>query len=217
MKLPLPPPTKEPQVTICPSKFKSAANALRKLSIAKKRDASWAPPLSIRPTLATLISELELLYPFVGGNEAAAATAGSRDPRHAKYNFEDMNNAYTVFNDYRHALENAYRQIILAMEAHRMLAPHPSGSVSRAQVALLCDRFDWIESLTIHVEPAIVHEIALSSGVWSTPYANLQTRVDESAVARTLRDRSIDEYFKTYFLYERIYEEIDFLESTQTK
>lgn len=174
-------------------------------------------PLSIRPTLATLIPELELLYPLVGADAVTAATFGSRDPRHAKYNFDDMTNAYTVFNDYRHALENAYRQIIVAAEAHRMLAPHQSVSISRAQVALLRDRFDWIEGLTIHVEPAIVHEIALSSGVWSTPYANLDSRIDESAVAQALRDRSIDEYFKTYFLYERIYEEVDFLENMYTE
>ncbi|HVJ63709.1 MAG TPA: hypothetical protein VM901_00470 [Bdellovibrionota bacterium] len=164
------------------------------------------------PDVATSIATLDALFPLIGAEAITLAPGISANGRERMYNFDTMPNAYVIFNDYLHALNDGYRQLIVACEALRALIPEQRKHITRAQFAALKQNFDTLIAHTISPTVAALHQIAFNTGVFQQPYHNLVDRLSESEIEAVIRTGVLDEYLKAYFLGERIRPEIEALE-----
>ena len=165
------------------------------------------------PDVATSIATLDALYPLLATEASTLAPGVTANGRERMYNFENMPNAYVIFNDYLHALNDGYRQVIVACEALRAIIPtNQRKHMTRAQFAALKQSFEALAARTVSPTVVTLHQIALGSQIFKRPYDNLVDRLNEAELEGIIQSGVLDEYLKAFFLGERIRTEIEALE-----
>lgn len=161
------------------------------------------------------INTLVRTFPLLSTGPDQLEKPDPKNHRESQYHFQNSTSAFTLFNDYSYALEQSYRQLLVACEALRTLIkeqktkPVSPSSLAR-KLGSLETKFKQVEAHTLSLEQAMIHQLALNAATFS-PYPEIESLITPENVNALASTNNMNAYFKTFFLSELVREEVELL------